>query len=560
MTLPARVLGLRDGARMAAFERACVNPAAAQAAVLARILAAGAGTAFGRGHGFAAIASPAGYARAVPVAGYERFRPYVDRAVRGEPRVLTAGAPVAFQRTSGTTGLPKLVPAPRAWCDEMAALTRLWVLRTLRDHPAAVAGRALVVTGPAVEDRTAAGVPIGSVSGLSGEQAPWVVRRRLAVPPAVALVEDPDQRAFLTMRFALGHDVTAVATPNATTLARLAEVTRDHADRLLDALAYGVLGVEEPAFAPAADARRALAELRAACRPAPDRARALAREAVRAGALAPRLAWPRLAVIGCWLGGSAGVHAGRLAAAFGDSPLRDLGLVATEGRVTLPLEDGTPGGVLCVDTAYLEFTPADTEDRSVTLLAHELEDGGRYGVVLTGSNGLYRYDLHDVVEVRGFHRRTPVVAFLRKHGDFVSITGEKVHVDQVQEAVRRAETATGLPVWQFRLVPDVDGLRHDLLVEVGAPVAEGRARELAAAFDRRLVELNIEYAAKRRSGRLGPPRLHVMRPGWAGRAAAAELAGGRREPQYKWRALATAWDDVSRAQVALTVDGVGVVP
>jgi hypothetical protein len=560
MTLPGLVLRLRDGARMAAFERACADPAAAQAAVLARIVAASAGTAFGRDHGFASMTSAAEYARAVPVAGYERFRPYVDRAVRGEPGVLTAGAPIAFQRTSGTTGLPKLVPAPRAWCDEMAALTRLWVLGAVRDHAAAVAGRALVVTGPAVEDHTAAGVPIGSVSGLSGERAPWVVRRRLAVPPAVALVEDPDQRAFLTMRFALGHHVTAVATPNATTLARLAEVTRDHADRLLDALSGGGLGVEEPAFGPVADARRAMAELRAACRPAPDRARTLAREASRAGALAPRLAWPRLALIGCWLGGSAGVHAGRLAAAFGDAPLRDLGLVATEGRLTLPFEDGTPRGVLCVDTTYFEFRPAGESDGSVPLRIHELEDGGRYGVVVTGSNGLYRYDLHDVVEVRGFHRRAPMVAFLRKDGDFVSITGEKVHVDQVQDAVRCAEAASGLPVWQFRLVPDVDGLRHDLLVEVGAAVAEGRARELAAAFDRRLADLNIEYAAKRRSGRLGPPRLHVMRPGWAGRATWAEIAGGRREQQYKWRALAPAWDDESRVEVVLTVDPAGVLP
>jgi hypothetical protein len=531
MTLTGLVLGLRDGARLAAFERACADPAAAQDAVLGRILAAGAGTAFGRDHGFASITSAAGYARAVPVAGYERLRPYVDRAVGGEPGVLTAAAPRVFQRTSGTTGLPKLVPAPRAWCDEQAALTRLWVLRAVRDHAAAASGRVLVVTSPAVEDHTAAGVPIGSASGLAGERAPWVVRRRLAVPPAVALVEDPDERAFLTMRFALEHDVTAVATPNATTLVRLAEVTRDHADRLLDALAPR----------------------------APDRARALARAASRAGALLPRLAWPRLALVGCWLGGSAGVHAGRLAAAYGDAPLRDLGLVATEGRLTLPFEDGTPRGVLCVDTTYLEFTPDGAPDGSVTLRAHELEDGGRYGVVVTGSNGLYRYDLRDVVEVRGFHRRTPMVAFLRKHGDFVSITGEKVHVDQVQEAVRGAESETGLPVWQFRLVPYVDGLRHDLLVEVGEGVAAGRARDLAASFDRRLAELNVEYAAKRRSGRLGPPRLHVMRPGWAGRAARAELAGARREQQYKWRALTPAWDDVSRTEVALTVDPAGAV-
>jgi hypothetical protein len=258
------------------------------------------------------------------------------------------------------------------------------------------------------------------------------------------------------------------------------------------------------------------------------------------------------------LGGSAGVHAGRLAADFGEVPLRDLGLVATEGRLTLPFEDGTPSGVLCVDTTYFEFTPVDEPDRTPALQVHQLENGRAYNVIVTGSNGLYRYDLHDVVEVRGFHGRTPQVAFLRKAGDFVSITGEKVHVNQVDDAVHAAEAATRLQVWQFRLIADVDGLRHDLLVEAREAVTEGRARQFADAFDRRLANHNSEYAAKRRSGRLHPPRIHVMRSGWSERIARAEFARGRREQQFKWVTLPAAWDQASQAEVELTVDPVQV--
>jgi hypothetical protein len=440
----------------------------------------------------------------------------------------------------------------------MATLTRLWVLRALRDHPEAVAGRSLIVTSPAIEGHTPNGVPIGSVSGLTNQRIPWVVRRTFAIPSAVALVEDPDQRYFLTMRIALQHDVTVMGTANATTLIRLAEVTRSRADQLLDAIAGGSLGVD-PAFGAGVDARAALEELKGACRPAPGRALGLARGAARAGALTPRSAWPRLALIGCWLGGSAGVHAGRLAADFGLVPLRDLGLVATEGRLTLPFQDSTPRGVLCVDTTYFEFTPVDERDRAPALRVHQLEIGRAYNVIVTGSNGLYRYDLHDVVEVRGFHGRTPQVAFLRKAADFVSITGEKVHVNQVDDAVHAAEAATGLHLWQFRLIADVDGLRHDLLVEALEAVTEGRARRFADAFDRRLANLNSEYAAKRRSGRLHPPRIHAMRSGWSERIARAEFARGRREQQFKWVTLPSAWDHASRADVELTVDLVQVV-
>jgi len=158
------------------------------------------------------------------------------------------------------------------------------------------------------------------------------------------------------------------------------------------------------------------------------------------------------------------------------------------------------------------------------------------------------------VEVVGYHGRTPRVAFLRKAAEFVSITGEKVHVNQVGDAVRAAGSATGLHPWQFRLVPDVEGLRHDLLLEVRGEAAEGRVRQFAEAFDRRLGELNLEYAARRRSRRLRPPRIHLMRTGWSERVAGAELARGRREPQLKWAALTTGWDEASRAEVAMTVD------
>ena len=38
--------------------------------------------------------------------------------------------------------------------------------------------------------------------------------------------------------------------------------------------------------------------------------------------------------------------------------------------------------------------------------AHEVEDGKHYYLVPTTAAGLYRYDLHDLVRVAGFHRRT----------------------------------------------------------------------------------------------------------------------------------------------------------
>src|SRR4030095_10757009 len=140
------------------------------------------------------------------------------------------------------------------------------------------------------------------------------------------------------------------------------------------------------------------------------------------------------------------------------TPRRDLGLIASEGRMTIPLESSSAAGPLAVHAHFYEFITEDTIDTldPPILLAHELEQGQRYYVILTGGNGLYRYDINDIVEVRGFHNRTPKVAFVRKGRDMVSIVGEKLHLNQIQAAVQQAEIASGLQSWQFRLIPDID--------------------------------------------------------------------------------------------------------
>jgi hypothetical protein len=538
-------------------DRAAADPARAQAAALETLLRRNARTAFGREHEFGAIRTPAEYRRAVPVRDYEGFRPYVGRIVAGEPAVLTGEPVIAFATTSGTTAEPKLVPVTAAWLARMAAFVRLWMRGAERDHPALLHRALLSIVSPAVEGTTAGRVPCGALSGLLHCRLPGAVRRAQAVPYAVHLIPDPDARAFVLLRLALARSVSAVATPNATTLVRLAQLVRRHADVLLRAIHDGTLGMPWPTLgaAPGLDAGAARRAIEEGLAPRPARARALARLAAARGELRLDDAWPDLALVGCWLGGSAGHHAWRLARDYGPVPLRDLGLVASEGRVTLPVADGTAAGPLALEAGFFEFVPEQAMDVSAppTLLAHELEAGRRYGVFLSGDNGLYRYDLNDVVEVQGFHRRTPLLAFVRKGRDMVSITGEKLHPNHVRAALDDAEAATRVDVWQYRLIPDVDGCRYDLLVEpVGVPLDATAAEAFARAFDEGLGRANVEYAAKRRTRRLGAPRLAVMRGGWADAQCRTEFARGRRDAQHKWRPLVTAWDPDSRAAVVRT--------
>jgi hypothetical protein len=92
-------------------------------------------------------------------------------------------------------------------------------------------------------------------------------------------------------------------------------------------------------------------------------------------------------------------------------------------------------------------------------------------------------------------------------------------------------------------------MHYDLLVgcEDGIGVFE---QEFADAFDRHLAEINIEYAHKRRSRRLGRPRPWPMKSGWARRLRRRDIEeSGKRDTQYKWPMIRMQWDNETRAEV-----------
>ena len=550
-----------------AFEAAARDPEVAQATTLMRVLRGNADTSFGREHGFAKIGSAAEFARRVPIRDYEALRPYVARIMAGETAVLTVEAPFMFTTTSGTTGEPKFIPVTAGWARSMASLMRLWSVCALRDHPAMLDHRVLTMVGPATEGIAPGGLPYGAMTGLTYQRLPWLIRRQHALPYAAALIRDHETRYFVALRLALGCPVSSIGTPNASTLLRLAEVAARRGDELMRAVHDGTLGVTEvePMLGTGVTGLEVRGALAAALRPDPRRATFLEAIAARRGRLVLGDCWPELALVACWLGGSAGIQARHLEAHFDPRiARRDLGLVASEGRFTMPVEDDSAAGVLAVHTSFYEFVAEeDIDDPAArTLLSHELAEGRRYYLIVTGANGLYRYDMNDVVEVRGFHGRTPKVAFVRKGRDMLNITGEKLHLNHVLHAVRAAERSTGLRFWQFRVIPDVEAGRYDLLVELprsaeprevaaGAPALA----DFATAFDRGLAEANVEYRSKRASMRLGSARLCVMRPGWSERLCREEFARGRRETQHKWSVMRPEWDDTSRAEVVLRLDG-----
>jgi hypothetical protein len=270
----------------------------------------------------------------------------------------------------------------------------------------------------------------------------------------------------------------------------------------------------------------------------PQRVRELESIIGRTGTLYPRDYWPRNLLLGNWTGGSVGAYLLHYPLYYGNAPVRDVGLVASEGRMTIPMADGTASGVLDVTTHYYEFIPEADGDSSQpnVLAAHELEEGRSYFIVLTTAFGLYRYLIHDLVRVTGFHNQTPLLEFLSKGSHFANLTGEKLSEYQVTGAMAQALRELDLSLTAYSLAPCWDDTQpyYVLLVEKGDLHDPEQGDRLAACLERLLHQSNSEYASKRDSLRLGPVRLELLPTGtWLRWDRERMLKQGGAPEQYK---------------------------
>ena len=95
------------------FEAATRSPEQSQARCLERLLAGARDTAFAREHQLDPETTVQEFQRRVPARDYEALRPYFERVLAGERRVLTREPARRFVSTSGTTAAPKLLPVTR---------------------------------------------------------------------------------------------------------------------------------------------------------------------------------------------------------------------------------------------------------------------------------------------------------------------------------------------------------------------------------------------------------------------------------------------------------------
>ena len=529
------LLGLSGSFLLRAFDKECRNAVAAQEVLLNQILRENKETVFGAQHRFGRIKTFDEFQGNVPIAQYEDLEPYITAEMEGRRNQLTKQKPILYGKTSGTTGACKYIPITPESRKGKAKVLYIWVAGLQRDHRAAFSNSVLPIVSPEEVSRTPDGTPVGSESGHGYRNAPRLVRNLYACPYETFTIENYRAKYYMILLFSIQRRLSLIYTVNPSTLVLFAQLLAEYSELLIKDVADGTIAIGEQ-LAPAV--RK---ELQHALRP--QRARAVELEGARrkgGGGLTPALVWPELTAIACWTGGTVGrTYLDDVRAAYSaQAAIRDIGYYSTEARASVPLWDNTPNGVLTVSVNVYEFWPEGEQlpfdGRLLTL--KDLEAGKKYKVFLTTSSGLYRYNMNDIVEASGWYGGCPVVFFVRKAEGIVSFTGEKVTENHVLRAVETLREEADVPSEFIAAVGKVKAGQpyYRFLMEFDHPPAENKLQTWAASLDEALSSNNIEYADKRKSGRLGGASVAVVRPGELRRYRMRRAAGSGADAQFKF--------------------------
>ena len=472
-SLAMRLMVFKGNSSLRHLEKASKDPMGENLALLKQIIRKNKNTEFGRAHHFSEIRSIEDYRKYVPESGYEDYAQDMERLKNGEKNILTASKVLGFSRTSGSSGVPKYIPATSAslkayvkytWTRALALGAAEMKKQGRRYRP----GRGVFLS-PATNEHLPNGLPCSNIAEIGaleyGKFYPFI----LTVPTKQLFDVNDGDYIYCIYREALADPrVTFIFSVffsiNVSQMAYL----RKNWQTIVDDIGTGRVS----------DSVKLKPEVRARiekhAKPMPARA-AYLREQFEQGfneTLYKRL-WPDLAVL-CSIGNASFKPAADHIRSMAKGVPFDFSIYgASEALVGAVYELESTDMQLLTDSCFYEFIPYDEDSGAHTVLTlDQLEAGGKYEILITTQAGLYRYKLKDVIEVKGFRNKCPLISFVFRKGQLFNVAGEKFSEEDARTAIEMFEKAHGVEIdhWFFYQDDSVMPSRYALVVESDADV------------------------------------------------------------------------------------------
>lgn len=477
--------------------------------------------------------------RELPLTTYKDYAPFVERVAAGEAGVLTTEPVTYFAVTSGTTGAQKLIPVTQRQGRMIMQLMMAPIgLGLIAGHVGPIRGRSLFITTEQISGTTAGGIPRGAATSNGLRRMGPIFDYLWTSPLAVVQIQEQSISRYLHILFALGEERLWMMTSifPATLLFALRDL-HSYADELLRDLADGT--ITRRLDLPAA----LRTELEQRLRPNPRRAHHLAALHSQ-GRFTVHDIWPEVRMIATAGSGTFRFYIDQLRPYLGDIPMFSPVYAASEAVIGIGLSPHHPGYVLAVGAVYPEFLPLASADQPGVqpLAMEEVSPGEAYEIVITTYAGLLRYRLGDIVRVIGHYGQSPIIEFLERKGQVISIVGEKTSEAQIAHAFEATCRQIGASVVDYIVTPDPSftPARYLLLIEAlptayasGDAAIPFAAAQLLETFEQQLQRSAPSYANNRRMGKLGPTELRILHPGAFERFRALRVAAGASAAQVK---------------------------
>lgn len=466
-----RIIVLKGKGSLRSLEKSSMNPMEENEKLLKKILKTNKNTEYGKLHNFSSIRTIEDFRRNVPVSGYEDFAPYIERVKNGENELLTASKILGYSRTSGSSGVPKYIPATNT---SLKAYVKYTWTRALALGSAELKkqgkkykpGRGVFLS-PATNECLPNGLPCSNIAEIGARQYGFAYPYILAIPTGNLFDMHDGDYIYNIYRFALmDEDVTFIFSVflsiNVSQMAYLEKNWKV----IVDDIEKGVIS-DSIEMKP--ELRKQLSAL---IKPMPERAAYLRRQFEQGfdETLYKRL-WPNLTVI-CGIGNASFKPAADYIRSFAKGVSFDFSIYgASEGLVAACYELENTDMQLLTDSCFYEFIPYGEPDTNVLTL-DKLEKGKQYEILITTQAGLYRYRLKDVIEVKGFRNKVPLISFVYRKGQLFNIAGEKFSEEDARNTVEMFEKNHGITVdhWLFYQDTSIMPNRYSLVVECDADI------------------------------------------------------------------------------------------
>ena len=393
----------------------------------------------------------------IPIRTYDEFKPWIERARKGELSVVWPGKTNWFAKSSGTTSdRSKYLPVTEESLKKghyKGGRDLLSIFCEQRLNAPLYAGKHLIIGGSSALHEDGSGAYTGDLSAIIVRNLPPWVEMRRTPSREITLLEDWKVKVKLMAEKVAEEDVRILAGVPSWMLVVCKEVMRIKKVESLDEV------------------------------------------------------WPNL-----WLYMHGGVGFDPYESEF-KSLIKSENMHymetynASEGFFALQDDlDRRDMALLLNHGIYYEFIPmsefdADRLDSMSTIELSEVEMGVDYAIVISTNAGLWRYLLGDVIRFTSLAPYRIVIA--GRTTSYINVVGEELMISTAEKALSMTLKSVGYSLKEFTVAPlfsedSGNPIGHEWAVELQEEVPyEPDAVEFARTLDKHLMDLNSDYSVKR---------------------------------------------------------------